>query len=347
MKSNSYTTAVIISLLLHAVLLVVLLSGTDFSTSKPKPSGNTIQAVVVDPALVNQQAKQIRQQREAAKKSEQDRLKRLEQQAASLEKQRKAEEQRLRQLKSDKVKAEQETRRAEAERKRINVEKRKAAEEKRKADEATKVAKQQAAKAEADRKQKQEAAQKAELTRQKKVEQQRKAEEATRKAEADRKAAEAERKAQVAAKEKAEAAARKAEVARKEAVRKAAEAKELQRQQEAALNDMFAGLETESEQRGGARGQFVADEVSRYGAIYTQMIQQNLLVDQSFFGKECILTMRLSANGLLLNASEAGGDNRLCRAAKAAVVKVSQFPMPDDPQVVEKLRSIRLTVSPQ
>ncbi|MDX1304619.1 cell envelope integrity protein TolA [Photobacterium sp.] len=351
MKKNNYSVAVIISLCLHALLFAALLWGTDFTMDKPKIHGNTIKAVVVDPALVNQQAQKIRQQRNAAKQAEQDRLKRLEQQADSLEKQRKAEEQRLRELKADKLQAEKETRKAEADRKRVAAvkeqEKKQAAEEKRKADEATRVAKQQAAKADAERKAKQEATRKAEeetrkaeLARQEKVKEQRKAEEAARKAEEDR-------KAKVAAKKKAEEETRKAEAAAKEAQRKAAEAKELQRQQEAALNDMFSGLEAETEQRGGARGQFVTDEADRYGIIYTQMIQQNLLVDQGFLGKECILTMRLSANGLLLDASEAGGDKSLCRAAKAAVVKVSQFPMPDDPLVIEKLRSIRLTVSPQ
>ncbi|KLV09102.1 TolA [Photobacterium aquae] len=354
MKQNDYTVAVIISLLLHGLLIAALLWGADFSMDKPKTAGNTIKAVVVDPALVNQQAKQIRQQREAAKKAEQDRLRRLEQQTQALEKERQAEERRLRELKSEKLKAEKAAREAEVERKRVAAERAKAAEEKRKADEAAKVAREQAAKAEAERKLKQEAARKAEAERQRQVAEQRKAEEAKRqaeeakrKAEAEAKRAEEERQAKIAAKKKAEEEARKAEAARKEAERKAAEAREQQRQQEAALNDMFAGLEAETEQRGGVRGQFVDDETQRYGAIYTQMIQQNLLIEQSFVGKECVIRMRLSSNGLVLDASEAGGDRNVCRAAKAAVVKVSQFPMPEDPAVVERLRDIRLTVIPQ
>ncbi|MGF1686629.1 cell envelope integrity protein TolA [Photobacterium japonica] len=354
MKNNNYTAAIIISLLLHGLLVAALLWGTDFSMNKSPTAGNTIKAVVVDPALVNQQAQRIRQQREAAKQAEQDRLRRLERQAESLEKQRQEEERRLRQLKADKLKAEKATREAEKERQRVAQERKVAAEEKRKADEAARVAREQAAKAEADRKVKQEAARKAEVERQKQVAEQRKAEEAKRQAEAakrkaqeDAKRAEEERLAKVAAKKKAEAEARKAEAARKEAERKAAEARELQRQQEAALNDMFAGLEAETEQRGGAKGQFIADETARYGAIFKGMIEQNLLVEQSFIGKQCQIRMRLSANGLLLDAFEDGGDSNLCRAAKAAVVKVSQFPMPDDPAVVEKLRDIRLIVSPQ
>ena len=354
MKNNNYTAAVIISLLLHGLLLAALLWGTDFSMSKPKPQGNTIKAVVVDPALVSQQAKQIRQQRNAAKQAELDRLKRLEQQAEALEQQRQAEEDRLRKLKADKLKAEKEARAAEAERKKAADAKRKAEEEKRKADEAARIAREKAAKAEAERQKQLARKREAEETKRKAEAAARKAEEerqakiaAKKKAEEEARKAEQERKAKLAAKKKAEEEARKAEAVRKEAERKAAEALELQRQQEAALNDMFAGLEAETEQRGGARGQFVADETDRYGAIYTQMIQQNLLVEQSFIGKECVIRMRLSANGLVLDASEDGGDGTLCRAAKAAVVKVSQFPMPEDPAVVEKLRSIRLTVSPQ
>lgn len=354
MNNSNYSAPVIISILLHGVLVAALLWGTDFSMNKPKPVGNTIKAVVVDPALVHQQAQRIRQQREAAKTAEQDRLRRLEQQSEALEKQRQEEERRLRQLKADKLKAEKATRQAEQERKQAAVARAKAAEEKRQADKAAKIAREQAATAEAERKAKQEAARRAEAERQKLVAQQRKAEEAKRqaeqaqrKAEADAKRAEEDRLAKVAAKKKAEAEARKAEAARKEAERKAAEARELQRQQEAALNDMFAGLEAETEQRGGARGQMIADEVQRYGAIFKGMIQQNLLVEQSFIGKECVIRMRLSTNGLVLDAFEDGGDQNLCRAAKAAVVKVSQFPMPEDPAVVEKLRDIRLTVVPE
>ncbi|MEF1217742.1 cell envelope integrity protein TolA, partial [Photobacterium damselae] len=157
-----------------------------------------------------------------------------------------------------------------------------------------------------------------------------------------------------AAKKKAEEAAKlaeqkriEAEKQRKESERKAAEAKAKQQQQEAALDNIFDGLEAETQQRGGAKGQFIADETQRYGAIYKQMIQQNLLTDLCFIGKQCVLSMRLSANGLLLNVDQVSGDNTLCRAAKAAVVKISQFPMPEDPAVIEKLRNIKLTVSPQ
>ncbi|WIG80384.1 cell envelope integrity protein TolA [Photobacterium damselae] len=361
MKNNNYTTSVIISLFLHALLLIALIWGADFAMTESKPAGNAIQAVVVDPALVHQQAQRIRDQRQAAQKAEQDRLKRLEQQADALEKQRKAEAERVRKLKEDKLAAEKATREAEAERKAKQeaaekaeqlrqqklAEQRKAEAAAKKADAERKVKEAAAAKAEAERKAKQEAAEKAEQLRQQKVAEQRKAEEAAKKAEADRKAKEAAKKEAEEAAKLAEQKRIEAEKQRKESERKAAEAKAKQQQQEAALDNIFDGLEAETQQRGGAKGQFIADETQRYGAIYKQMIQQNLLTDQSFIGKQCVLSMRLSANGLLLNVDQVSGDNTLCRAAKAAVVKISQFPMPEDPAVIEKLRNIKLTVSPQ
>ncbi|HIF9210881.1 TPA: cell envelope integrity protein TolA [Photobacterium damselae] len=361
MKNNNYTTSVIISLFLHALLLIALIWGADFAMTESKPAGNAIQAVVVDPALVHQQAQRIRDQRQAAQKAEQDRLKRLEQQADALEKQRKAEAERVRKLKEDKLAAEKATREAEAERKAKQeaaekaeqlrqqklAEQRKAEAAAKKADAERKVKEAAAAKAEAERKAKQEAAEKAEQLRQQKVAEQRKAEEAAKKAEADRKAKEAAKKKAEEAAKQAEQKRIEAEKQRKESERKAAEAKAKQQQQEAALDNIFDGLEAETQQRGGAKGQFIADETQRYGAIYKQMIQQNLLTDQSFIGKQCVLSMRLSANGLLLNVDQVSGDNTLCRAAKAAVVKISQFPMPEDPAVIEKLRNIKLTVSPQ
>ncbi|HIF9316385.1 TPA: cell envelope integrity protein TolA [Photobacterium damselae] len=361
MKNNNYTTSVIISLFLHALLLIALIWGADFAMTESKPAGNAIQAVVVDPALVHQQAQRIRDQRQAAQKAEQDRLKRLEQQADALEKQRKAEAERVRKLKEDKLAAEKATREAEAERKAKQeaaekaeqlrqqklAEQRKAEAAAKKADAERKVKEAAAAKAEAERKAKQEAAEKAEQLRQQKIAEQHKAEEAAKKAEADRKAKEAAKKKAEEAAKLAEQKRIEAEKQRKESERKAAEAKAKQQQQEAALDNIFDGLEAETQQRGGAKGQFIADETQRYGAIYKQMIQQNLLTDQSFIGKQCVLSMRLSANGLLLNVDQVSGDNTLCRAAKAAVVKISQFPMPEDPAVIEKLRNIKLTVSPQ
>ena len=76
-KRKEYTKPIAISVGLHALLVVALLWGTDFTMSKPEPTGQMVQAVVIDPKLVQKQANEIRQQREKAAKKEQDRLDKL------------------------------------------------------------------------------------------------------------------------------------------------------------------------------------------------------------------------------------------------------------------------------
>ncbi|WP_077774015.1 cell envelope integrity protein TolA [Salinivibrio sp. MA427] len=338
-KKDSLVPALAISGGLHVLLVIVLLWGADFtSDAKPTPkAGRSIEATVIDPAVVNAQAKKIRAQRDQAKREEAERLKRLEQQAKRLEQQREQEEQRLREVKRKKLEAE---RQAREEQKRI-------AEEQAKAKEQARLAKQQAEQAERERQRKLEQQRKAELAAEKAEKARQEKLAAERKAEAERqRKLEAKRKAEEQALKEAEQARKEAEQARKEAERRAQEAKRQQQEQEAALNDLFSGLESEASQRQSARGQFVDDEVARYGAIFTQMIQQRLIVDDGLSGQECVVNMRLSPTGLLLNVEQKAGNSRLCRATKTAVASVSQFPMPDDGDIIAKLRDIELTVRP-
>ncbi|NUY57613.1 cell envelope integrity protein TolA [Salinivibrio sp. EAGSL] len=338
-KKDSLVPALAISGGLHVLLVIVLLWGADFtSDAKPTPkAGRSIEATVIDPAVVNAQAKKIRAQRDQAKREEAERLKRLEQQAKRLEQQREQEEQRLREVKRKKLEAE---RQAREEQKRI-------AEEQAKAKEQARLAKQQAEQAERERQRKLEQQRKAELAAEKAEKARQEKLAAERKAEAERqRKLEAKRKAEEQALKEAEQARKEAEQARKEAERRAEEAKRQQQEQEAALNDLFSGLESEASQRQSARGQFVDDEVARYGAIFTQMIQQRLIVDDGLSGQECVVNMRLSPTGLLLNVEQKAGNSRLCRATKTAVASVSQFPMPDDGDIIAKLRDIELTVRP-
>ncbi|MCE7564674.1 cell envelope integrity protein TolA [Aliivibrio fischeri] len=309
---NNYTFAIGVSVVLHLLLVIALIFGSDFSLDdKAKP--NTIQAVVIDPGTIAKQANQIRQERERAERAEQERLKKLKQQAAQLEKNRKAEEERIRRLKEKQVQEKKAARQAEEERKKAVAE--------------AKKEKERAVAAEAERKRKADAAAKAEADR--------KAKEKAAKAEAARKAkAEAERVAK----------AKAAEKARKE---KAAKAEAERKQKEAALNDIFAGLEDETVQNSSAKQQHIDNEVNRHAAIYTQMIQQNLLVDETYVGKSCRVKIKLASSGLLLSVTTLGGDAQVCRAAKTAVTKVNVFPMPKDADVVAKLTNINLTVQPE
>ncbi|MEZ8057940.1 cell envelope integrity protein TolA [Vibrio splendidus] len=349
-KSNNFRSPLLISLGLHVILFVALIWGADFTMSEPKPTGQMVQAVVIDPQLVRQQAQQIRQQREAASKKEQERLDKLRRESERLEKNRKAEEENIRKLKEKQAKEAKAAR--EAEKRRVENEKQRKVEEAR-----LKREQKKAAKAEADRKLKEAAVVKAEKERkakevaiakaeQERVAKEKAAKEAADKARKEKEAAERAEKQRIAKEKEAAAAAEKARKAKEAAAR----AEKERKQQEAALNDIFAGLETESTQNSSARQQFISDEAQRYGAIYTQLIQQNLLLEDSYRGRSCRVNLKLiptGSNAILGSLRILDGDSRLCAATKRAVAQVQSYPLPKDPDIVKSLKDINLTVSPE
>ncbi|EJR0959384.1 cell envelope integrity protein TolA [Vibrio parahaemolyticus] len=348
-QSKEYTKPIVISVGLHALLVAALLWGTDFAMTKPEPTGQMVQAVVIDPKLVQQQAKEIRQQREKAAKKEQDRLDKLRREAEQLEKNRKAEEEQIRKLKEQQAKDAKAAREAEAVRKQKEQE-RKAEEER------VRQEKERAAKLEKERKAKEEAVRKAEQERlakeaaiakaeQERVAREKAAKEAEEKAKREREAAQKAEQERIA-KEKAAKAAEKARKEKERLERLERERKE----QEAALDDIFAGLESEASANQQAQGKFVADEVSRYSSIYIQLIQSRLLKDDYLLGKECRVNIKLIPTGtdmIVSSVNVLSGDSRVCAAAKSAIAQVPSFPMSTDSTVNQRLKDINLTVALQ
>ncbi|MCA0760189.1 cell envelope integrity protein TolA [Vibrio vulnificus] len=346
-KRNDYVVPIAVSAALHVVLVIALLWGADFTMSKPQPSGQIVQAVVIDPNLVKQQANQIRQQRESAAKKEQERLDKLRREAEQLEKNRKAEEDQLRKLKEQQARDAKAAREAEEARKQKEQEKKVAEEKARKE-------KERVAKLEAERKTKEEAIKKAEQERlakeaaiakaeQERIAKEKAAKEAEEKARREKEAAAKAEQERIAKEKAAKEAAEKARKEKERLERLERERKE----QEAALNDIFAGLETESSQNSAARSQHVLDEKNRYGAIYTQLIQQRLLKDEYLLGKSCKVNIKLIPTGvdaIVNSVSILEGDTRVCNAAKSAILQVGSFPMPADDAVRQELRNINLTV---
>jgi colicin import membrane protein len=328
--SSSLTKPLLLSVFLHILLIVALVWSGGFFRQEPKPVGSMVQAVVIDPQLVRQQAQQIKSQREAAARKEQERLDRLRRESERLEKSRKGEEARIRQLKEQQARDAKAAR--EAEKLRKQKEQQRLAEEKRATEaEAARKAKEAAiAKAERERLAKEQAAKQA-------AEKARKEQEAAQKAEQER-----------LAKEKAAKLA--AQKARQEKARLKKLAEE-RKEQEKALDNIFSGLETESQQNTTARNQFIASEVSRYGAIYKQLIKQNLLTDESFRGKICKVHLHLIPTGtgaIVGSLKVLGGDSAVCAATRRAIAQVGSFPLPkNDPDVVSELKDINLTVDPK
>ncbi|HCM1217549.1 TPA: cell envelope integrity protein TolA [Vibrio parahaemolyticus] len=349
-QSKEYTKPIVISVGLHALLVAALLWGTDFAMTKPEPTGQMVQAVVIDPKLVQQQAKEIRQQREKAAKKEQDRLDKLRREAEQLEKNRKAEEEQIRKLKEQQAKDAKAAREAEAARKQK--------EQERKAeDERVRQEKERTAKLEKERKAKEEAVRKAEQERlakeaaiakaeQERVAREKAAKEAEEKAKREREAAQKAEQERIAKEKAAKEAAEKARKEKERLKRLERERKE----QEAALDDIFAGLESEASANQQAQGKFVADEVSRYSSIYIQLIQSRLLKDDYLLGKECRVNIKLIPTGtdmIVSSVNVLSGDSRVCAAAKSAIAQVPSFPMSTDSTVNQRLKDINLTVALQ
>ncbi len=327
-RNENYTAASIISLTLHSAVIGIFLWGAVETQIEEKPKGNSINAVFVDPSAVRAQANQIRLEREKAKNQEAARLRHLEQNAKKLENQQKQEAKRLDELKNQRRLAELEMQKAESERKRVNAAKKKALDEKREAEAFASLAKKQA--------------QEAQVEHQRQLEEKKKEQEALLKAKAEREKAEKKTAEAKVEREKAEKKAAQAKVEREKAEKKAAEAKAKQAEQEAALNEMFSGLESESASRSSARGELVHDEAKQWASRFEGMIQQNWIVDSSMSGQKCRLNLRLAPDGLVIDVSTLSGDAALCRSASASVLKVSKFPMPSDSDVVVKLRDLNL-----
>ncbi len=343
-KDSSYIGASFVSIFLHLVLLGGLLLGVDLVQEK-QPSlvsgalGKSIEAIMIDPAIVNAKANQIRQEKEAKKREEAERIARLEQQAALLKEQNAKEAERIRKLREEKQAAEKAAKAAELKRQQLAEQKRqaqiaaeKAQEQKRIADAKREAAEEKRRKAQAELK-----AAEAEKSRQ--LAEKKRAEEAAKKAEE-------ERQRLIERKRKAEEEAKKAEAIRQEAKQKAEEAKRQKAEQEALLGELFSGLESESEVRTSARGQQIADEVSQWASRYVNLIQQNWIVDASHGNVTCLLNLQLTSDGLVFNVEKVSGNELLCRSAKASIFKISQFPVPSDPLVMEKLKNINLKFEP-
>lgn len=304
-KKNDFVVPIVVSLLLHVVLVVALLWSTDFNMPKPQASGQMVQAVVIDPKLVQQQANEIRQQREKAAKKEQERLDKLRREAEQLEKNRKAEEEQLRKLKEQQVRDAKAAREAEEVRKKREQEQ-KVAEEK------VRQERDRAAKLEAERKVKEEAIKKAEQER---IAQQKAAAEAAEKA------------------RKEKARLQQLEKERKE---KEAALNDIFSglQDETAENQQARSRYVSNE---------IASQGAIYKQlIENKLLKDRYLLGKSC--RVNIRLIPTSTGLLVSNVAVISGDAMVCNAAKSAIAQVGEFPKHRDDAVNQELKNINLTV---
>lgn len=81
-------------------------------------------------------------------------------------------------------------------------------------------------------------------------------------------------------------------------------------------------------------------EKERYIAMIVERITQNWFTDDTMLGKQCRIRLNLASNGFVTSSVVEGGDPSVCQAAMAAINRVGNLPMPDDPELNEQFRNI-------
>jgi len=230
-------------------------------------------------------------------------------------------------------------------------------ERKKKLEEARQLEKQRAEQAELKREQ--EKKQQAEKQRKAAVEKKRKAEaEVKRKAELKKKAeAEKKRKAEVERKKveadkklKAEAEKkRKAEETRKKAEAEKKRKAEEARKKAAAESEMRERLAAEQERLRAQRDSAMQRMIDEYGLYIKERVQRSWIRPSgSNASLSCIVNVRLIPGGEVVDVKivRGSGNAAFDRSVEAAVFKASPLPVPPDPEVMEKFRSITFEFNP-
>jgi colicin import membrane protein len=185
-------------------------------------------------------------------------------------------------------------------------------------------------KQEADAKKKKE---EAELALKKKKEQEKLKKEQDKK-KAEEKAKQEKKKQEELAKKK------KAEALKKKQAEERKRQQELERQAEEQLMDEFAE-EADEARRAARQGQMLTEK-QRYIAMIVERVRQSWFTDDTMNGKECVISLRLASNGFVTNLTVEGGDAGVCNAAVNAINRVGRFPMPEDPDLNDQFRELKL-----
>ncbi len=142
-------------------------------------------------------------------------------------------------------------------------------------------------------------------------------------------------------KKKAEAEKKKAEALKKKQAEEKRKQQELERAAEERLLQDELAEEAEEATRAARQGQLLTEK-QRYIAMIVERVRQSWFTDDTMNGKECVVELRLASNGFVTNLEVVGGDQSVCNAAVNAINRVGRFPMPEDPELNEQFRDLRL-----
>ncbi|EPW3767826.1 cell envelope integrity protein TolA [Vibrio fluvialis] len=116
--------------------------------------------------------------------------------------------------------------------------------------------------------------------------------------------------------------------------------------------------EQQKEQKQAIDGIFsqmgVTSEAQRWGAIYIQLISQNLPDQSEYKGEVCRVNIRLHPSGSVRRVAilppppnkKSTNQELLCNDVFLTVYRLKRFPMPKQANLKERLQNINLTVTP-
>ncbi len=90
--------------------------------------------------------------------------------------------------------------------------------------------------------------------------------------------------------------------------------------------------------------ELVMDPLLVYQQKIALNLQKNLRISPRIQGKQCVLGMELTRDGLVLHSYHAEGDAELCKEAQVAAERVGKFPMPKDDKIYAYLNKLKVTV---
>ncbi|EPA8365101.1 cell envelope integrity protein TolA [Vibrio fluvialis] len=103
-------------------------------------------------------------------------------------------------------------------------------------------------------------------------------------------------------------------------------------------------------------GDEVASEVQRWGAIYSQLISQNLGTNSLYKDQVCWVNLRLQPTGHVRKVTivhpksmeryRTPNQELFCNEVFLVAFRLKRYPMPKQPEIVNRLMNINLTIRP-
>jgi colicin import membrane protein len=123
-----------------------------------------------------------------------------------------------------------------------------------------------------------------------------------------------------------------------------------EQKRKATLEQVMQQQMASEQQQLATQDQALQSEVDRYKALVLQAIQQHWIVPPNLpAGIYCLLTVEVAPGGDVIDIQvmQSSGNDLLDRSAKAAVLKASPLPVPENAALFDNFRSLRLTVRPE